>query len=61
MLLRVLLLPFSILATVMRLLVKVILMPLKMIVAGVLLQVGMLLVFVAIVGVMAYFAYQLLT
>ena len=61
MLLSVLLIPFRILATVIKLLVRLTLFPLKMIVAGILLRVGMFLVFIAVVAVLAYFAYQWLT
>jgi hypothetical protein len=58
MLLRVLLLPFRALVTVIGLLLKAILIPLRMIVGSMLLQLGMFLVFIAIVAVLAYFAYQ---
>lgn len=61
MLLSVLLIPFRILATVIKLLVRLTFFPLKMIVAGMLLQVGMFLVFIAVVAVLVYFAYQWLT
>lgn len=61
MLLSVMLVPFRILATVIKLLVRLALFPLRMIVAGMLLQVGIFLVFIAIVAVLAYFIYQWLT
>lgn len=61
MLLSVMLVPFRILATVIKLLVRLALFPLRMIVAGMLLQVGIFLVFIAIAAVLAYFIYQWLT
>lgn len=61
MLLGVLLLPFKIVATVIRLLLRIIFFPLKLIVAGCLLQIGVFLVMIVIVGVLAYFIYRWLT
>jgi hypothetical protein len=49
------------LAIAIKLLVRLILLPLKMIVAGMLLQIGMLLVFIAIVAVLGYYIYQWVT
>ena len=61
MLVRVILIPFKILAAVVKLLVRVILVPIRMAVTGCLLRVGILLLFIAIVAVLAYFVYQWLT
>ena len=61
MLLQGLLFPFKMLAIAIKLLVRLILLPLKMIVAGMLLQIGMLLVFIAIVAVLGYYIYQWVT
>jgi len=61
MLLGVLLLPFKIVAAVIRLLLRIIFFPLKLIVAGCLLQIGVLLVVIAIFGVLAYFIYLWVT
>lgn len=61
MLLRVILIPFKILAAVVKLLVRVILVPIRMAVTGCLLRVGFLLLLIVIVAVLAYFAYQWLT
>ena len=61
MLLQVLLFPLKILTTAIKLLVRFILMPLKMIVAGMLLQIGMTLVFIAIVAGLGYYIYQWVT
>ena len=58
---RVILIPFKILATVVKLLVRVILVPIRMAVTGCLLQAGIFLLFMAIVGVLVYFVYQWLT
>jgi hypothetical protein len=61
MLLQGLFFPFKILAIAIKLLVRLILLPLKLIVAGMLLQIGMSLVFIAIVVVLGYYIYQWVT
>ena len=58
---RVILIPFKILAAIVKLLVRVVLVPIRMAVTGCLLRVGILLLFIAIVAVLAYFVYQWLT
>ena len=58
---RVILIPFKILAAVVKLLVRVILVPIRMAVTGCLFRVGILLLFIAIVAVLAYSVYQWLT
>ena len=61
MLLAIILLPFKIMATLLKLLLKLLLLPIKMIVGGLLLQIGLFLIFLAILAVLAYFAYQYFT
>ena len=61
MLLRVILIPFKILVAVVKLLVRIILAPIRVAVSGCLLQAGIFLLFMAIVGVLVYFLYQWLT
>ena len=56
-----LLLPFKIVAAVIRLLLRIIFFPLKLIVAGCLLQIGVFLVLIVIVGVLAFFIYHWVT
>lgn len=59
--LGLLLIPFKMVAAIIRLVIRVILWPLKLIVGGCLLHIGILLIFIAIVAVLAYFAYHWLT
>jgi hypothetical protein len=61
MLLRLLRLPFRVVAAAIRLLLKVILMPLKIIVGGMLFRAAMLVVFLAVVAILVYVVYQALT
>ena len=61
MLVRIILIPFKILAAVVKLLVRVILAPIRVAVSSCLLQAGIFLLFMAIVGVLVYFVYQWLT
>jgi hypothetical protein len=61
MLMGLVLLPFKVLSTIIKLLFKIALMPLKMVVGGLLLQLGMLLVLIAIIAALAYFAYHWFT
>lgn len=59
--LGLLLLPFKIVAAIIRLVIRVILLPLRLIVGGCLLHIVILLIFIAIMAVLAYFIYHWLT
>jgi hypothetical protein len=58
MLLSILFLPLRLLWFAVRLLLKIVLLPVKAIAVGFMLQIAMLLAFVAILAVIAYFVYQ---
>jgi hypothetical protein len=58
MLLFILFLPLRLLWFAVRLLLKVVLMPVKAIAVGLMLQIAMVLAFVAVLAVLAYFVYQ---
>ena len=57
----VLLIPFKLLAFTIRLLVKIVLWPVKAIAAGLLLQLAMFLAFAAVLAVLGYVLYQWIT
>jgi hypothetical protein len=58
MLLSILFLPLRLLWFAVRLLLKIVFLPVKAIAVGFMLQIAMLLAFVAILAVIAYFVYQ---
>ena len=57
----VLLIPFKLLAFTIRLLVKIVLWPVKAIVTGLMLQIAMFLAFAAVLAVLGYFVYRWIT
>ncbi len=57
----VLLFPFKLLAFTIRLLVKIVLWPLKAIVTGLMLQLAMFLAFAAVLAVLGYVVYRWIT
>lgn len=57
----VLLTPFKLLAFTIRLLVKIVLWPVKAIVTGLMLQLAMFLAFAAVLAVLGYFVYRWIT
>lgn len=59
--LGILLVIVKLVAWVVRLLLRLLLIPIKIVVAGIMLNLGMLLVFLAVLAVVGYFIYQWLT
>jgi hypothetical protein len=59
--LGILLIVVKLVAWVAKLLLRLLLIPVKIVVAGIMLNLGMLLVFLAVLAVVGYFIYQWLT